>query len=199
MVHPFVVFRKTRKHTYFLSVDKTPETSDTLRMPSATYWIEKLQLTPHPEGGYYRQTYRSSEAIPHPALPERYAGARSYSTAIYFLLADTDVSMLHRIQSDEGWHFYAGTALTIHVFTPEGTYKPIHLGPDSEAGQVFQAYVPAGCWFGASVDAPNSYALVGCTVAPGFDFADFEMGKRSDLLTIYSNHAELIEWLTPPH
>lgn len=165
-------------------------------MPDASYWIEHLRLMAHPEGGYFRETYRSKETVSHEALPERYAGARTFSTAIYFLLRGTDVSAFHRIQSDEGWHFYAGTGLTLHILTPEGSYRTVGLGPNSEAGEVFQAFVPAGCWFGATVNNPAGYALVGCTVAPGFDFADFEMATHDILLQHYPEHADLIERLT---
>ncbi len=153
--------------------------------------MQKLGLQKHPEGGYYRETYRSAELIPHQGLPTRFGGARALSTAIYFLLPSNEISALHRIKSDEVWHFYTGSQLTIHVINEKGAYTQIKLGDDC-----FQAVVRAGWWFGATVDEPQSYALVGCTVAPGFDFADFEMAKRADLLAHYPRHHSIIERLT---
>ncbi|WP_298039950.1 cupin domain-containing protein [uncultured Desulfuromonas sp.] len=164
--------------------------------PEARYWIEKLGLERHPEGGCFRETYRSEEAIPSRGLPERYGEPRPFSTAIYFLLADGDFSALHRIRSDELWHFYRGSSLTLHVIEPEGIYGKIRLGADPEKGQALQAVVKAGCWFGATLNEPDSYALVGCTVAPGFDFADFEMGEREALLRRYPRHGDTIRKLT---
>ena len=158
--------------------------------------IEQLNLTRHPEGGWYRETYRCTEAAPKKALPERFGGERSFCTAIYFLLGKGDVSALHRIKSDEMWHFYSGTTLTVHMLTPAGEHGTIRLGSDCAAGETYQAVVPAGCWFGAEVSGDGSYALVGCTVAPGFDFADFEMGDRAALLQQYPEHGEMISRLT---
>lgn len=158
--------------------------------------IRLLGLRPHPEGGWYRETYRSAESIPGAALPGRYAGERPFATAIYFLLTSDTFSALHRIRSDEQWHFYAGCALTVHVIEPSGAFRTLRLGPRLERGESFQGVVPAGCWFGATVDAPGGFALVGCTVAPGFDFADFEMGERAALLRRHPAHQALIERLT---
>jgi uncharacterized protein len=160
-------------------------------MYAASYWIEKLRLLKHPEGGYYREMYRSAESIPQQELPPRFGGARAFSTAIYFLLLGDEISAVHRIKSDEVWHFYAGSQLTIHVIDQDRAYTQIELGDDC-----FQAVVHAGCWFGATVDEPQSYALVGCTVAPGFDFADFEMANRADLFAHYPQHRAIIERLT---
>jgi predicted cupin superfamily sugar epimerase len=162
----------------------------------AQHWIEHLGLQPHPEGGYYRETYRAALRLSQAALPG-FAGDRAASTAIYFLLAGEQFSAFHRIRSDEMWHFYAGSALLVHVITAAGEYRQIVLGSQAEPEQ-FQAIVPAGCWFGSSLreTGRESYALVGCTVAPGFDFADFEMAKRSDLLTEYPQHRGIIERLT---
>jgi predicted cupin superfamily sugar epimerase len=163
---------------------------------SANDWITHLNLQAHPEGGYYQETYRADDQLTVEGLPERYPGPRSASTGIYFLLKGDQVSHLHRIRSDEMWHFYAGTALTVHLINPAGDYHQLKLGPDFDAGQSFQGVVPAGCWFGASVDAPDGYALVGCTVAPGFDFEDFELADRRTLLNQYPAHQEIIERLT---
>lgn len=157
--------------------------------------IDRLGLVRHPEGGWYRETYRSAEQIPVPALPDRYDGARAYSTAIYFLLEQGDFSALHRIKSDEIWHYYAGAAVTIHLITPGGTISSLQLGPDLEHGQQFQILLPAGCWFGAE-PAGEGFSLMGCTVAPGFHFSDFELADRQRLLQQYPQHADLITRLT---
>ena len=163
---------------------------------NAQYWIDRLSLSPHPEGGYFRVTYQSSLTIVQDALPSVFHGNRSASTAIYFLLAKKDFSAFHRIASDELWHFYAGSALIVYVIDPEGNYSELHLGDGSEAGEVFQAVVKAGCWFASRMKNPTGFSLVGCTVAPGFDFADFEMAERSDLVATYPEHRTLIEELT---
>jgi predicted cupin superfamily sugar epimerase len=167
-----------------------------LASKDARYWIEKLRLEPHPEGGYFRQTYRSEMVIAREALPAGFSGARAVSTAIYFLLEGKNFSAFHRLRSDEVWHFYAGSALVVHVIDPAGEYSSILLGNDTETGQVFQAVVPAGCWFASQVEDGKGWALVGCTVAPGFEFEDFEMGKREELTGRYPQHRELIQRLT---
>ena len=163
---------------------------------SARYWIENLKLEPHPEGGYFRQTYRSELMIAREALPSGFGGARAVSTAIYFLLEGKNFSAFHRLRSDEMWHFYAGSPLLLHVIDASGEYSSILLGSDAEAGQVFQAVIRAGCWFASHVADWTSWALVGCTVAPGFDFEDFELGKRDELVRVYPQHQELIQRLT---
>jgi predicted cupin superfamily sugar epimerase len=129
-------------------------------------------------------------------LPARYGGDRSYATAIYFLVRGGTFSALHRIQSDELWHYYAGSRLTVYVIHPEGHLEEIRLGPNFAAGETFQAVVPAGCWFGSKVHDADGYALVGCTVAPGFDFADFELADRSTLSQQFPQHTAVIEALT---
>jgi uncharacterized protein len=163
---------------------------------NARYWIDRLNLSPHPEGGYYRVTYQSTLTIAQNALPSAFHGNRCASTAIYFLLAEKDFSAFHRLASDELWHFYAGSALVVYVIDPAGNYSELHLGDGFEAGEVFQAVVKAGSWFASRLKASAGFALVGCTVAPGFDFADFEMAKRSDLIARYPKHQTLIEELT---
>jgi predicted cupin superfamily sugar epimerase len=163
---------------------------------NAQYWINHLGLSPHPEGGYYRVTYKSELTIVRSALPSGFQGDRSASTAIYFLLEGRDFSALHRIASDELWHFYAGSALMVYVIDPEGRYSELHLGDGSDDGEVFQATVKAGCWFASRLKGAAGFALVGCTVAPGFDFADFELATRSQLIRTYPAHQRLIEELT---
>jgi predicted cupin superfamily sugar epimerase len=165
-------------------------------MNNANEWIQALQLERHPEGGWYREVYRDDESIPHHGLPSRFSGERSFSTAIYFLLTGTDFGALHRLKQDEIWHAYAGTSLTIHTIDPEGHYETITLGRDIRAGEHLMVVVKGGWLFGETVDDPDSYALVGCTVAPGFDFADFEMPSRSELVEQYPQHRKIIEQLT---
>lgn len=163
---------------------------------NAQYWIDRLRLSPHPEGGFYRVAYQSDLTIVQDALPSAFHGDRAASTAIYFLLAQKDFSAFHRIASDELWHFYAGSGLMVYVIDPEGNCSELQLGNSFEAGEVFQAVVKAGCWFASRLKDPSGFALVGCTVAPGFDFADFEMAKRTELTAAYPKYRKLIEELT---
>lgn len=166
-------------------------------MKPASYWIEKYNLLPHPEGGYYAETYRASETFAQTALPARFSGDRAFSTGIYFLLESHNFSAFHRIQADEMWHFYAGEALEVFVIDPKtGELNVIRLGNNPENGETFQAVVPAGAWFGSRPASGSKYALVGCTVAPGFDFADFEMAECAALSQLYPQHAGLIAELT---
>ncbi len=165
-------------------------------MSVARDWIEALRLERHPEGGWYRETYRSHETVSRAALPTRFAGDRAFSTAIYFLLDGDDFSALHRIEQDEVFHFYDGGGLTIHQIDSEGGYEALKLGRNLAAGELPQAVVKAGFVFGATVTQPDSFALVGCTVAPGFDFADFALPGRDDLCRRFPQHRQLIERLT---
>jgi predicted cupin superfamily sugar epimerase len=164
-------------------------------MKDASYWIERLELEEHPEGGYFRETHRSIETIRGEHLPERYGGDRRFSTAIYFLIMGGRPSRLHRLKSEEIWHFYTGSPVTVHIINAEGKRSRVRLGDHPEEGEVFQGIIHAGAWFGAVVDDPGSYALVGCTVAPGFDFRDFEIGDRASLLELYPQHRDLIDLL----
>ncbi|MFD2932244.1 cupin domain-containing protein [Spirosoma flavum] len=173
---------------------------------TAAYYVQTFNMQPHPEGGYFAETYRSAETISQSDLPSRFGGTRSFCTAIYFLLESHHVSAFHRIKSDEIWHFYAGSPLEIFVISSTGELTIIRLGNNPEQGEVFQAVVPAGCWFGSKPavdsDALDSLAVgvnfsfVGCTVAPGFDFADFDMANRSTLLADFPQHQATIESLT---
>jgi predicted cupin superfamily sugar epimerase len=167
---------------------------------TADLLIEALQLRPHPEGGFYRESYRAPESIAAGALPERFGGDRAFSTAIYFLLRGDQVSALHRLRCDELWHFYLGTALELVQITAEGRLAVTRLGPEIAAGEVPQAVVPAGHWFGARLAAPrlDAYALAGCTVAPGFDFADLEMARRDELIAAHPQHEAIIRALAGP-
>jgi len=160
-------------------------------MRNASYYIDHLHLKPHPEGGYYAETYRSSGIIPASSLSQ-FSGDRNYSTAIYYLLKQGDFSAFHRIKSDECWHYYAGDALLIHVLNNDATYACIKLGPEPDKGEVFQFVVPANTWFAAECAEESSFVLTGCTVAPGFDFSDFEMADRKILLDEFPEHSSII-------
>lgn len=162
----------------------------------AQYWIGKLDLEPHPEGGYFRQTYRANLVLSKESLPQEFTGPRAASTAIYFLLDGENFSAFHRLLSDELWHFYVGSALVVHVIDKDGQYSEVLLGSDPDKGETLQAIVKAGCWFASEVRDRKSFALVGCTVAPGFEFADFEMAKRAELVKDYPQHRSVIERLT---
>lgn len=157
--------------------------------------VTHYQMLPHPEGGFYKETYRSAERIQKDGLPNRFEGDRYFGTAIYFLLGQGNFSAFHRIKSDEIWHFYAGQALEIFVLQDNGELKIIQLGNQIQAGQTFQATVPAGAWFASRPASNTSYSLVGCTVAPGFDFADFELAKAEELVELFPQHASLIREL----
>lgn len=160
------------------------------------YWIEQLNLGPHPEGGFYRRNYASREWIPGEALPERYCGDRNFASSIYFLIDSENFSAFHRLQSEESWHFYAGTALMLSIIEPDGTLRQYKLGNDPEKGEALQLWVPHGVWFAAHIEVPDAYSLVGCVVTPGFDFEDFELADRKTLIRIYPQHGGLITRLT---
>ncbi len=164
-------------------------------MSIAKMLIEKFDLMPHPEGGWYCQTYKSQEQIAAAALPERFAGDRSFATAIYFLLEKENFSAFHRIKSDECWHFYSGDPLQLCVINQNGNLDTIILGNEFEKDQQFQYVVQSGCWF-ASRPAPGSeYCFVGCTVSPGFEFEDFELADAKTLSALYPQYEELIHSL----
>ena len=153
--------------------------------------IKFYGLRAHPEGGYFRETYRSAEKADFPGI-----GARNFSTAIHFLLDAGARSRLHRIKADELWHFHLGGPLAIAQIYPDGRTENTILGTDIRAGQRLQHAVPAGCWFGACPGEGTEFSFVGCTVSPGFDFADFELGSRAELLRRFPGAAELINKLT---
>jgi len=159
-------------------------------------FIEKLNLIEHPEGGYYKETYRSSGEFTTSTDGETFPNGRAYSTAIYYLLTGGQVSKFHRIRSDEIWHFYAGTSATIHIIHPDSLYQALYLGSDIENGQQFQHIVPAQCWFGVTVDNPAGFFLAGCTVAPGFDFRDFEMADPYKMKQAFPEHNAIIDQLS---
>ena len=155
---------------------------------TADFWIQKLNLQPHPEGGYYKETYRCKQLI----KTEGFEGSRNISTAIYFLLDGSNKSHFHRIKSDELWFFHEGAALEVLLLN-EGRLEIITLGKNLDLGETLQAAVPAGCWFGARLKDEKSYTLVSCTVAPGFDFRDFELARKEELKKIYPAHLQIID------
>ncbi len=159
---------------------------------TADDWIAHLRLVPHPEGGYFRRGYTAELTLD---FPDR-SGSRPVATAIFYLLKGDQHSRLHRLKSDELWHFHLGSALTLHCLDRREGYVATKLGADPAASQHLQIAVRAGCWFGATVDDPAGFSLLGCTVAPGFDFADFELANRATLIHQYPQHAALIERLT---
>ncbi|MDR6493258.1 putative cupin superfamily sugar epimerase [Paraburkholderia terricola] len=157
--------------------------------------IRRFDLKPHPEGGFFSETYRSAERV---ARNDGSAQTRSASTAIYYLLCDGAHSAWHRIKSDELWHFHAGEPLLVHVLDETGALVTHRLGNAlTHADAVFQAVVPAGLWFAAECADPSTFALVGCTVAPGFEFSEFELADAGALKARYPRHAALIERLGP--
>ena len=151
--------------------------------PEARRLITVYGLQPHPEGGWYRETFRSAERV-----TTARGTVRSAATSIYFLLTAEGFSAFHRLASDETWHFYRGDPVTVEVIAASGVHEARMLG----AGDVLQTTVVAGAYFAAHVDAPDAYALVGCDVAPGFEFADFHLTTRSMLTAAYPHLAPLI-------
>lgn len=161
-----------------------------------TELIQTFNLQPHPEGGYFKETYRSEGKILTNDPPHHFPNHRNYSTAIYFLIEDTNFSALHRIKSDEIWHFYAGDALEVIEIDLEGNLIKTQVGNDLKNGQTFQYMVKAGHWFGSRVLKGGEFSFVGCTVSPGFDFNDFELAIRSELIDLFPQHAQVITELT---
>ncbi|MGY6529024.1 MAG: cupin domain-containing protein [Cyanobacterium sp.] len=163
---------------------------------NAAYWIKQLNLQKHPEGGYYRETYRSHDTIKKDGLSSRVIESRNCSTAIYYLLSGAEFSAFHRLKSDEIFHFYSGTPLQVHVLTPSGEYKSVLLGDITGNNPIFQLVINQGDWFASEVSQPDSYSLIGCTVSPGFDFTDFELATTDKLINQYPKYQKLITRLT---
>ncbi|HYK35130.1 MAG TPA: cupin domain-containing protein [Alloacidobacterium sp.] len=156
-----------------------------------------LRLEPHPrEGGWFIQTWRAEEMIPKPALPARYPAERTAGTAIYYLLESHTFSELHRLASDEIFHFYLGDPVEMLQLWPNGSIKTVVLGQDIGAGQHVQLHVPKNIWQGSRLFPGGGFALLGCTVSPGFDYADYESGKREALIEQYPQAQEMINLLT---
>lgn len=161
----------------------------------ASHWVSSLSLSPHPEGGYFKETYRSSATIPVGTFGDRFSGPRNVCTGIFYLLEAGDFSAFHRIRSDEMWHFYAGGALELHIIH-DGKHQVARIGRDVSGGELLQFVVPAGAWFASTPAEGSAYSLLGCTVSPGFDFSDFEMASRSELARTFPSHADVIARFT---
>lgn len=166
-------------------------------MLNAQEVIERLQLVPLSiEGGYFRETYRSALVVPASALPSEYRGERSASTAIYYLLTPDTFSEIHRLPTDEVFHFYLGDSVEMLQLGPQGQGRVIRIGRELNSDEHPQVVVPGGVWQGARLVAGGSYALLGCTVAPGFDYADYSQGQRIELVQDFPEFAEMIAALT---
>lgn len=158
--------------------------------------IERFGLEPHPEGGYFREVYRSALSIPHPGIPAGHERARTTGTLIYFLLEGASFSAFHRVRwSDEVWHLYAGGPIELHAIDAEGGHSRRMLSSDFDVGEP-TTLIPAGHWQAARLTGGATWAFGGCTVAPGFEFADFELPRATELLEAYPQHAALIRALT---
>ena len=162
----------------------------------AAYWIEKLSLISHPEGGYFTETYQSPDLLSTSGLPERYSAERVCAKAIYFLVPDGQVSKFHRLTCEEIWCYHFGAPLTLYIIEKAGKLRHLILGPDPERGEHFQVTVPHDVWFGAKVNKKDEYTLVSCITAPGFDFEDFELAGCESLIQEYPQHKDVIEMLT---
>jgi predicted cupin superfamily sugar epimerase len=161
--------------------------------PIAKYYIEKLDLKKHPEGGYYKEVYRSAEYFILPDYSYKNKRQRNFSTSIYFLLEGNDKSHFHKLKSDEIWHFYDGSDVRIIIIDHIGKLNEVFIG--REAG-IYQYTILKENWFAAEVIRKDSFALVGCTVSPGFEFDDFIIGKRNDLIKLFPQHEKIIKSFT---
>ncbi|WP_028562601.1 cupin domain-containing protein [Paenibacillus pinihumi] len=162
---------------------------------SPEYWISKLNLAAHPEGGYYKRTYQGEEKITDQELSVQFDGHRFLYTSIYFLLRSGEVSHFHRLKSDELWYYHAGSSLTIHVIHEDGRYEEVKLGTNLDNNETLQYLVPKNSIFGSSVLEADTFSLVGCMVSPGFDFQDFELFTQKELLPLYPEHHDVIRKL----
>lgn len=158
--------------------------------------VDLLDLRPHPEGGFYREMYRAEEGIERAAMPERYSGKRCYGTAIYYLLTSNTFSTMHKVESDEIFHFYLGDTVEQLRLFDDGTSEIINLGQNIVAGDRPLSVVPHGVWQGARLKPGGAFALLGATVAPGFEFADYLEGERAPLTDRFPERAALISVLT---
>lgn len=164
--------------------------------PTAQTYIKTLKLQAHPEGGFFKETYRSDHLFDVTQADTGTVVQRNLSTGIYFLLEKGNFSAFHRIKSDEMWHFYAGQALEVLELRATGELACTRLGPDIVGGDLLQYVVSANTWFASRVAVSGAYSLVGCSVAPGFDFADFCLADRTSLLASFPQHSQIITELT---
>ncbi|WP_196895007.1 cupin domain-containing protein [Aureivirga marina] len=161
---------------------------------TAQYFIDKFEMLPHPEGGFYKEVYRSEGTIPKEVLGEEFSGDRNYATGIYYLLKSENFSAFHKINQDETWHYYAGSPVIVHTIDKEGNYSQQEVGLEGDG--IPQYVVPAGVWFAATVKNKEDFSFVGCTVAPGFDFDDFQLAEREKLISEYPKLNQIITKLT---
>lgn len=155
--------------------------------------VKFFKMLPHPEGGYYREVYRSEEIIKKDFLPGRYNEDRAFSTSIYYMLAGEQISHFHKLKSDEIWHFYLGSHLIIHMLDHKSGYEKIQVGNNLTNGEIPQLIIQKEKYFAAEVSDKNSFSLIGCTVSPGFDFNDFEFGTEEILISSFPEYTELIK------
>lgn len=160
-------------------------------MKDKSIWIDHYKMAGHEEGGFFYQVLKSDQKIQLEGQAER-----ALYTSIYFLLTSDNPSRFHRLTADEVWYYHYGSPLTVHMISPEGEYEQVTLGTDIEKGQVLQAVVPKHTIFGSTVEDADAYSLVSCMVSPGFEYDDFELFKRQDLLAQYPEYQEIIERLT---
>jgi predicted cupin superfamily sugar epimerase len=161
---------------------------------NAHYWAKKLDLKPHPEGGWYKEIFKDALNV----VPQGHGntgGVYSASTGIYFLMDSTHFSAFHRIRFSEGWHFYDGTGICIYIIHLDGSLHKVTMGRDADKGEVLQYWIPPNTWFASRVEKAGGYALCGCTVAPGFEFFDFELANKEQLLNQFPQHHAIIDQL----
>lgn len=156
---------------------------------NSKYWVKKLSLLEHPEGGFYKEVFRSEGTTE----PVEIGAKRNYVTSIYFLIEEGNVSHFHSIKQDELWFYHAGAPLTVYILKEDGFLETIKIGPNPEDGEVLQGVVPAGAIFGSK--SSGAYSLVSCVVAPGFDFDDFKLYTKQELIQFAPDHKALIEEL----
>lgn len=149
--------------------------------------IDRLKMQQHPEGGWYAETYRSEIEV------DVDQGKRSLATVIYFMLKSGELSVFHRLKSDEFWYYHQGSTMRIDILLENGSHEVKYLGKAGEGDALPQVLLPAGCWFAAKCEIGNSYGLVSCSVHPGFDFLDFEMAEKYKLLNLYPQHSKVID------
>ena len=162
-------------------------------MHSAEFWIQHLDLKPHPEGGFYKEVYRSGIEMGKDVMPFVFSGTRRLATSIYYLLRSGEISKLHRLKSDELWYYHFGSSLKIIMINQEGQKVTKLLGPKLDRAEQLQVIIPAGTIFAAEITEQNSYSVFGCMVSPGFEFEDFELFSKEDLIQAYPKQAALIE------
>ena len=155
----------------------------------ASYWIDRLELQPHPEGGYYKEVFRSAVQVTRPSSDT----IKQACTSIYYLLEGKDYSGFHKLLSDEIWYFHKGVPVLVHVIDQDGVYTTHELS-DTESGSL-SVVVEAGLWFAAEVPSGKNFTLMSCVVAPGFEFTEFEMGKKDELKALYPQHSLILDRL----